>query len=57
MTFRTSEMTQVFLIAVACSGAVSGQFALISESLNSCRLDGSQCRRYHLQTGRSLGKI
>lgn len=27
MTFRTSEMTQVFLIAVACSGAESGTAA------------------------------
>jgi hypothetical protein len=28
MTFRTSEMTQVFLIAVACSGAESGTAAI-----------------------------
>jgi hypothetical protein len=38
MTFRTSEMTQVFLIAVACSGAGNGQSAFAAFGENFYKL-------------------
>jgi hypothetical protein len=48
MTFRTSEMTQVFLIAVACSGAGNGLSALTEGCAASCI---NYPHRKHLQLG------